>query len=218
MKPSPIFLSAMLILTGLSSLAHGQSEAQRSKFEVGAQVTVLGIEDPQSLNDLFPRREVGVGGRISYNLNSYFALEAEVNLFPRNYRKVRTNFTGGRLTEGLFGLKAGIRRNKFGVFGKIRPGFMSSGRAEIAHFPTGRGPDPQNPFGFEDMRATQFALDLGGVLELYPSRRTILRFDVGDTIVRYPGIPFIHFPEGTLREKALYTNKVQFSAGFGFRF
>lgn len=215
-----IFLSAVLIVTGLSGVVRGQSEgpSRQSRFEVGAQISVLGIEDPQSLNDLFPRREVGVGGRLTYNLNSHFALEAEVNFFPRNYRKVRTNFTGGRLTEGLFGLKAGIRRNKFGIFGKIRPGFMSSGRAEIAHFPTGNGPDRQNPFGFEDMRATQFALDLGGVFELYPSRRTILRFDVGDTIVRYPGIPFIHFPEGSINEKALYSHKVQFSAGFALRF
>lgn len=220
MNQMRIFLSALLIVTGLSGLARGQSEepSQQSKLEIGAQITGIGIKDPQSLNDLFPRREVGVGGRVSYNLNSYFALEAEVNFFPRNYRQVRTNFTGGRLTQGLFGLKAGIRRNKFGIFGKVRPGFMSSGRAEIAHFPTGNGPDPQNPFGFEDMRATQFALDVGGVLELYPSRRTILRFDVGDTIVRYPGIPFIRFPEGTLDEKSLYTHKAQFSAGFGFRF
>jgi hypothetical protein len=29
-----------------------------------------------------------------------------------------------------------------------------------------------------------FALDAGGVLELYPSSRTIIRFDAGDTIVR----------------------------------
>lgn len=219
MNPKRIFLGVLLIVTGLSGLARGQSgPSQQSKLEIGAQISVLGIEDPQSLNDLFPRREVGVGGRVSYNLNSYFALEAEVNFFPRNYRQVRTNFTGGRLTQGLFGLKAGIRRNKIGIFGKVRPGFMSSGRAVIAHFPTGNGPDPQNPFGFEDMRATQFALDVGGVFELYPTRRTMLRFDVGDTIVRYPGFPFIQFPQGTVIEKALYTHKLQFSAGFGFRF
>jgi hypothetical protein len=220
MNQKRIFLSVLLIVTGSSGLVRGQSEgrSQQSKLEVGGQITVLPIEDPQSLNDLFPRREVGIGGRLSYNLNSHFALEAEVNFFPRNYRQVRTNFTGGRLTEGLFGVKAGIRKNKFGIFGKTRPGFMSSSRAVIAHFPTGDGPDRQNPFGFEDMLATQFALDLGGVFELSPSRRTILRFDVGDTIVRYPGIPFIRFPEGTLNEKSLYTHKVQFSAGFALRF
>jgi len=210
-----VLTAVTIFLAGQNGYA--QYEDQK-KFEVGAQFCVLGINDPQGLNDIFPRTELGMGGRLSYNLNRHFALEAEVNFFPRDYRKVRSNFTGGRMTEGLFGLKAGLRKNKFGIFGKVRPGFESSGRAEIARFPNGNGPDRQNPFGFEDMRATQFALDVGGVFELYPSRRTIVRFDFGDTIVRYPGIPFTQIPQGTIVVKSLYSNKLQFSAGLGFRF
>ena len=209
-------LMALTVFLGTQN-GYAQSDDQK-KFEVGVQFSALGINDPQALSDLFPRTELGIGGRLAYNLNRHFALEAEVNLFPRDYRKVRTNFTGGRMTEGLFGLKAGLRKNKFGIFGKVRPGFESSGRAEIAKFPNSNGPDRQNPFGFEDMRATQFALDVGGVLELYPSRRTIVRFDFGDTIVRYPGIPFTQIPQGTVTVTSLYPNKFQFSAGFGFRF
>jgi len=210
-----VLTAVTIFLAGQNGYA--QYEDQK-KFEVGAQFSVLGINDPEGLNDIFPRTELGMGGRLSYNLNRHFALEAEVNFFPRDYRKVRSNFTGGRMTEGLFGLKAGLRKNKFGIFGKVRPGFESSGRAEIARFPNGNGPDRQNPFGFEDMRATQFALDVGGVFELYPSRRTIVRFDFGDTIVRYPGIPFTQIPQGTIVVKSLYSNKLQFSAGLGFRF
>jgi len=59
---------------------------------------------------------------------------------------------------------------------------------------------------------------VGGVFELYPSRRTIVRLDFGDTIVRYPGIPFTQIPQGTIVVKSLYSNKLQFSAGVGFRF
>ena len=44
-------------------------------------------------------------------------------------------------------------------------------------------------------------LDVGGVFELYPSRRTIVRFDFGDTIVRYPGIQFTQFPQGATHSK-----------------
>jgi hypothetical protein len=75
MNQKRIFLSVLLIVTGSSGLVRGQSEgrSQQSKLEVGGQITVLPIEDPQSLNDLFPRREVGIGGRLSYNLNSHFA-------------------------------------------------------------------------------------------------------------------------------------------------
>jgi len=122
------------------------------------------------------------------------------------------------MTEGLFGLKAGLRKNKFGIYGKARPGFESSARAEVVRFPNGGGPDPQNPFGFEDERATQFALDLGGILELYPFQRTIVRFDLSATIVRYPGIQVTQVPLGTVDLETLYTSKLQFSAGFGFRF
>ena len=210
-----LLILLMVVLAGQKIWA--QSDDQK-RFEIGAQFSVLGINDPHGLNDLFPRTELGGGGRLSYKLNRHLAVEAELNFFPRDYRKVRSNFTGGRMTEGLFGLKAGLRKNKFGIFGKVRPGFESSSSAEIARFPNGNGPDPRNPFGFRDIRATQFALDAGGVFELYPSRRTILRFDVGDTIVRYPGIQFTQIPSGAVEEKTLYHSKLQFSAGFGFRF
>jgi outer membrane protein with beta-barrel domain len=220
MANQQIILIAGLVLAIVNGTAHGQSgpQSQPSRIEVGALVSVLGIEDAHGLNDLFPRREFGFGGRVSYNLNSNFALEAEINFFPRDFRKFTTNFTGGRMTEGLFGLKAGIRKNSFGVFGKIRPGFESSGHATFPRFPNGNGPDPQNPFGFEGKRATQFALDVGGVVELYPSRRTIVRVDVGDTIVRYPGILFTNFSNGALITETVYSHTLQFSAGVGFRF
>lgn len=214
-----IILIAGLVLVMVTGTVRSQSQAQSqpSRIEVGGLVSVLGIEDAHGLTDLFPRREFGFGGRVSYNLNSHFALEGEVNFFPRDFQKFTTNFTGGRLTEGLFGLKAGIRKNKFGIFGKVRPGFESSGGAEIPRFLNGNGPDPLNPFGFETKRATQFALDVGGVVELYPSRRTIVRFDVGDTIVRYPGILFTN-SNGSLTTETVYSHTLQFSAGFGFRF
>ena len=215
-----IFLIPALMVSVIYGVAHGQSARQSppSKIEVGALFSVLGIKDANGLTELFPRREVGIGGRFTYNLNRHLALDTEVNFFPRDFRKFTTNFTGGRVTEGLFGLKAGIRKNKFGVFGKFRPGFESSGHAGIAHFPKGDGPDRQNPFGLESIRATQFALDVGGVFEFYPSRRTIIRLDLGDTIVRYPGIQSIHFPDGTPIVETVYSHRLQFSAGVGFRF
>lgn len=220
MKRILILPIALLSIAPIIALLGGEARAQSDppKREVGVQLSVLPITDAEGLNDIFPRTEVGVGGRFTYNLNRHLALESEVNFFPRDFRKFRTNLTGGRITEGLFGLKAGIRKNKFGVFGKARPGFQSSGGAEIAHFPNGDGPDRQNPFGFETIRATLFAFDVGGVVELYPSRRTIIRFDLGDTIVRYPGIQFTHFPGGSVVFETVYSHKVQFSAGIGFRF
>ncbi|MDQ5844062.1 MAG: hypothetical protein M3539_02060 [Acidobacteriota bacterium] len=215
-----ISVIALLSIGPGITLMRGEALAQSDtpKREVGVLFSVLGIDDANGLSDLFPRTEVGVGGRFGYNLKRYLALEAELNFFPRDFRKFTTNFTGGRMMEGLFGVKAGIRKHRFGVFGKFRPGFESSGRAEVPRFPNGNGPDPRNPFGFERVRATQFALDVGGVFEWYPTRRTIVRFDAGDTIVRYPNVEFIQFPQGIRVLQTVYSHKPQFSAGFGFRF
>jgi len=60
-------------------------------------------------------------------------------------------------------------------------------------------------------------MDLGGVLEFYPSRRILTRIDVGDTIIHYSSDSFFPFslpPQPTTRN----THNLQISAGIGFRF
>jgi len=131
--------------------------------------------------------------------------------------------------QGLFGAKVGSRWKKIGVFGKARPGFLylskgdfepRAGVACITIFP----PPAEC---FEAKGKTGFAFDIGGVLEVYPSPRTILRFDVGDTIVhlgeRQVAVsavpPFSTIPGGVIISRpAETTHNVQASVGFGFRF
>ncbi|HLR04680.1 MAG TPA: hypothetical protein VK117_02640, partial [Pyrinomonadaceae bacterium] len=100
--------------------------------------------------------EPGFGGRFTYNINDHLAV----------------------------GVKAGGRTRRIGVFGKVRPGFVHFGNFEkpeaFGVVCTGFCALPTPPFNFSE---TDIAVDLGGVIELYPSRRTIVRFDVGDTIV-----------------------------------
>jgi hypothetical protein len=214
-----VLISAlMLSIPGGSVLSQPAPRSEPSRFEAGVLVSKLGINDGHGLTDLIPRREVGGGGRFTYNLKSYLAVEAELNYFPRDFHQYRTNFTGGPMLQGLAGVKAGLRKKMFGVFGKFRPGFESSGEATVPRFLNGNGPAPRNPFGFERIRSTQFAMDVGAVFEFYPSPRTILRFDGGATIVRYPGIEFTQFPQGTQIFETVYTHAPQFSLGFGFRF
>jgi hypothetical protein len=129
----------------------------------------------------------GLGARIGYNLTAHVALEAEVNFFPEaDTFRVPEGFNGGHKIEGLFGVKAGKRFDKFGIFAKARPGFLYESKGDlrerrdvgcIAIFPAPAG-------CFETTGKNSFALDLGGVLEFYPSKRTIIRIDAGDTIVR----------------------------------
>lgn len=198
--------------------AAGAEEDER-KFEVGAQFNVIRVNNnPAAISISERRSEPGFGGRFAYNLSKHVALESEVNFFPRNYQGFITNHTGGRITQGLFGVKAGVRKQRFGIFGKARPGFMRHHRTvENVNFPNGNGPDPRDRFGFEFGSSTHAALDVGGVLEHYPSRHTILRLDVGDTIVRYANIPVFNTNRGFINVTE-YQHNAQISIGFGFRF
>jgi len=202
-------------------IACAQLEKDR-KFEVGVHVSTLGIDDPHTTSPpAIPgsaRRELGFGGRLGFNLNKYVGFEGEINYFPRDYRRFITDETGGPVTQGLFGIKIGVRGKRFGFFGKARPGFQSSGQSAIARFPNGDGPNPQDPFGFEVVRAFQPTIDLGGIVEWYPRKRWLFRVDVGDTITRYSELAFVCFPSGTPCPLVPVTHKLQVNVGVGFRF
>jgi hypothetical protein len=217
-----VFALSLFLLNGPTAAAQSSKpgdDADAKKFEVGAQFTAIRIDDnPIALAANERRTEPGVGGRFGYNLSRHVALEAEVNFFPRDYKGFVTPLSGGRITQGLFGVKAGVRKEHFGFFGKARPGFLRYGRTVAnVQFPNGNGPDPRDPFGFEFGSTTHLALDLGGVVEYYPSRRTILRLDIGDTIVRYANIP-VFDPSGQLIHVTERQHNAQVSVGFGFRF
>ena len=61
-----------------------------------------------------------------------------------------------------------------------------------------------------------FALDLGGGLEFYPSRRTFVRFDAGDRLVRFEGPALSNDFEPI--EESFYSHDFRFSLGGGVRF
>jgi len=218
-------LATLFVFFSLQQQAQAQAE-DVPRFEVGAQFSSLTIREPAFSNEF--RTEPGFGGRVTFNFNSYLAAEAQVDFYPNDNGRGSV-FSGGRTTNGLFGVKAGKRFERFGVFGKARPGFVRFGRTL-----SGLSLDPntsssQFPLVLPEYRArTEFATDIGGVLEFYPTRRLVTRFDIGDTIIRYqdrtlmfptfsPGPPpttgvvFNTFPSET-------KHNFQFSAGIGFRF
>jgi hypothetical protein len=165
--------------------------------------------------------EPGLGGRFAYNLNNSLGLEAEGNFFTRKSGP----FTGpgGYMFEGQFGAKAGKRSEKWGVFGKARPGFV--GFTQAFHLV---GTHTQ-PFGnltitvgdFKVSRELYPSLDIGGVVEVYISHRWMTRMDFGDTIIRYgeykvPGTSAVTNP--IFVRPAETHHNFQFSAGIGMRF
>ena len=170
------------------------------KFEAGGQFTALHVSDVRE-------NTFGAGIRFVYNPVRYFSLDSELNYtFPDP--PVGSSRTGGHLLEGFFGPKVGLRKSKIGIFGKARPGLASFDNVvkSITFSP------PATQFG----RRTQFALDLGGVVEIYASRRLSFRYDLGDTMVFYGRQSVLPPPFPPFRPQT--NHNFQFSSGILFRF
>ena len=73
---------------------------------------------------------------------------------------------------------------------------------------------------FETRSKTYFSMDVGGVLEFYPKERVFTRFDVGDTMIRYPerDSPNVGVGAPPPRLPAELRHNLQITAGIGFRF
>lgn len=216
MMKRKLLLTLSLLALCCSGGAQAQTKADDPpKREIGVHFTSLSLGTD--------RTEAGLGTRFTYNLTKSFAVEAEGNLLPHNSRFGDFR-NGGRAAEGLFGVKVGKRYERFGIFGKARPGVISFTRGQGGFVQTGTGSAAS--FTFETRRATHFATDLGGVLEFYPSRRIVARFDAGDTIIRYGRSTFNALSiDGSgvttilpLPVPAQTTHNFQFTAGVGFRF
>ncbi len=61
-------------------------------------------------------------------------------------------------------------------------------------------------------------MDLGGIVEFYPSKRSIVRVDAGDTIVRFRGESATISPFSTISIPGDTTHNFQVSIGFSYRF
>jgi hypothetical protein len=154
------------------------------------------------------RTEPGFGGYASYRFYHVFYFDSDLLYFPRGSDSSGPH-DGGEILEGLFGLKGGIRRNHFGIFGKVRPGFNSYSDALSAVSATG-----QESF----RRSTNFVLDLGGIVEFYPGEHGTLRLEAGDTHIYFntrdfnAGGTVVPVGGGKLQ------HTIQFIVGYGWRF
>ena len=221
MRKTLILASTAIALVFSSGKVLAQSDSDPGKIEVGVHYTSITKPDFDGGNT-----EAGVGGRFTFNFNRSLAVEAEGNFFPHKCRSCISENVGN-LTQAFVGVKAGKRFNKWGIFGKARPGLasFSGGNFDIRLIQSLPGSFPV--FDFDRSRATHFAFDVGGVIELYVSRRIFTRFDGGDTIIRYGERTFNSFTIDPVTLVAIPITSIrpadtrhnfQFSAGVGFRF
>ena len=207
-------LVAMIGLLLVQSPVLAQS-SDVPKYEVAAEFTSM------NRNNFSGGMEAGVGARLTFNLNKTFALETAAYHFPRTCFSCEHN---GTVTQVVGGLKVGKRFEKWGIFAKGRPGVVSFSRGEFNAVPAPG--QPVFPFEFETNRVNSFAVDAGGVVEFYPSKRIVTRFDAGDTIIHFNRRQFNSiifdasgdFSLFPITRPAKTTHNFQFMASVGFRF
>jgi hypothetical protein len=173
---------SIAVLVSLAGFSTATAQPLPSRFEVGVQASVLRLSD-------FDSTTAGIGGRVSFDLASWVAIEAQADFFPNDdalllssgvtpdlgilYRRTRA--------DAFFGAKIGWRNDRFGVFAKARPGFTRLAdqgvecSADVCALALLARPEYR----------TEFAFDLGGVFEFYPSSRTVARVELGDTMIRH---------------------------------
>jgi hypothetical protein len=174
----------ILVVVFLCSADVASAQPAASRLEVGAQASFLSLSD-------FDTTNAGVGGHLSYDLAKWTAVEAEASFFPNDdvtlppsslAPNLRVTYARKR-AAAFFGVKTGIRGDKLGLFAKARPGFTRLTAAGTPALCSGTL-CPLALLVRPEYR-TEFAFDLGGVLEVYPSGRTVARFELGDTMIRH---------------------------------
>jgi hypothetical protein len=131
--------------------------AEAQKNQIGIQVSGMHLHK-------IDEAPIGVGARYNYNFLPLLATDFEVSHYPENSSG---NFGE---TTALFGIRAGVRIDRVGVFLKARPGVIHFGGEYFVQR--------------LDQR-THPIFDLGGVVEYYPAAHIFLRIDAGDAVIYY---------------------------------
>jgi hypothetical protein len=196
-----------LLFLGFVGFA-GEATAQNQgcpRIELGPELNniYLPINPVGSVN-----YQPGLGGVFAFNVVPWFALDSSFTITP-TASSAGSSFAGGRLTQFNAGVRAGIKKGRLGFYGKVRPGLASFGSViktvDFQTFP------PQFGFG----RLTEPSLDVGGIVQVYISRRFALRFEAGDTIIRYGSRTLF---VGQPPVSGVTTNNFEYGVGFIFRF
>jgi hypothetical protein len=198
----------LLLLTVITFASVAVAQDKKDKIEIGVQTTSLTLFHPDFA---FDSTQAGIGARVTYNFNRSIAAEGEINFLPQE--QFILGGTGNAI-QAQFGVKVGKRFEKFGVFAKVRPGFISVD--DVGQLIP--GPIVPGISSFKIERQTLFTIDAGGVLELYPSRRIVVRFEAGDTAIRHPAeLGFVAPLTIGVTRPAEFNHNFQFTFGVGFR-
>lgn len=197
-------LCGIAALTGAALCAPPLS-AQERRGEIAVQYANVHSAE-------FDSNDAGVGLRVSWRLTPLVGVDGETTFYPSDFADSPV-FSRAR-TEGLFGATVGPRIGNLRIFGKARTGFVRFQQANAAFACIAIYPPPLACTLANG--ATLLAFDLGGGVELTPTPRTALRFDVSDRPIRYEGP--VYDVDNDRRDSSFFSHDVRFSVGAGWRF
>jgi outer membrane protein with beta-barrel domain len=179
------------------------------KLELGPQFTTTLMQRRISATGV--QTEPGVGGFACYQFFRFLYADGSLVYYPRGSQPGFQD--GGTLFGGLFGLKGGIRRDRLGLFGKFRPGFLRS--SDVVTGFTSEGTAVEETLG----KYHTFAVDFGGVIEVYTTKRQLIRIDLGDTHLYYH-TTHITQPDGSITtlKGGVRQHSIQTSISYAWRF
>jgi hypothetical protein len=168
-------MKTFIAMALLCTTASAQSVS--NKMEAGVLLSGTFLKEIGTRDVGVGTSAVGFGGRFVHKALPYTDFETDILIWPNNQA------TAGTWIQGLFGVKIGKRFDRAGFFVKVRPGFMHFRKDPFGASKPGPGPGPLMTGNWAS--STEASADLGGVIEYYTSRGVILRFDLGDTVLRY---------------------------------
>jgi hypothetical protein len=209
MRKTCVVAGIILALWMASSAVYAQEK--RDKFEFSQQFSLLFDRDTiadtnTSYDGIRPRSRkslMGIGAAFTYSPLRYLGLDSEYTFYAKNdflqplpnsysignppisadYRTANYN---GPEHVALFGIRAGVQTKKIGLFVKARPGFAAF-HPVYDCLPVANVNDyTVNAMDrCSETRMLNFAMDAGGVAELYLPHRAFIRLDAGDTYLKY---------------------------------
>lgn len=164
-----IIITMFLLLAASLCCAQGSTQTDVSKKN-RLPVVELGFVIPMIHTS--QKVEPGFGARAVFNPHPLLSVEIEADhITAADRENVRKHPNSGDINEVFAGVKSGYRFDRFGLFAKARPGYLSFTRFVP-------GPHPVQ-------RPRRGAFDLGLVVEFYMTHHWAMRIDAGDTMVFY---------------------------------
>ncbi|MGE0452699.1 MAG: hypothetical protein AB7O37_04115 [Vicinamibacteria bacterium] len=179
-------------------------EAQDERSDVGVQASFTRYGE-------FDESEIGLGLKLGHRLARQLALDAELNLEPGGLGE--RSFSSNRF-EALAGLRLGLDLQRSGAYLTLRGGVSRFAAAPepipcIAIFP------PPLACVLAEGK-TLPAFGFGAGFQALVGERAVLRLEIGDQMLRYPGPAFAE--DRAIEDESFWRHNLRLTAGVGWRF